>query len=125
MDPSPRPIITSSSFDNLNAQIQAAALKTTKLALALPSDIQFHRSLDHELAEDLDAFSARLLRLTNNLLALAATVDGSQPGQKGKGKMKLETQDDLLDNFHSVAVDSMESLLERVVSLDSLFLRSG
>jgi hypothetical protein len=36
LDPSPRSTATR-SFDSLNTKIQATALKTTKLALALPS----------------------------------------------------------------------------------------
>jgi exosome complex exonuclease RRP6 len=105
--------LPSTSFDDFNTEIQAAALKTTRFALTLPADVAFHRSMDHQLAKDLDTFSARVLNMTNNLLALAWTADGTQ---SGKGKGKLESQDDLVDRFHSVVVDSMDQLLERAVS---------
>jgi PMC2NT (NUC016) domain len=71
--------------------------------------------MDHCFAlwQDLDTFSERVLLLTNKLLNLAATVDQSLV----KGKGKLASQDDVVDNFHSLVVDSMDQLLEKTVSL--------
>ena len=104
------------SFDEFNSQLQVAALKTTRNAVALPSDMGFHRSMDSGFSKDLDAFSSRILALTNNLLELVATADATR-SVKGKGKSRLESQDDVVDNFHSFVVDSMDQLLERTVSL--------
>ncbi|KDR77424.1 hypothetical protein GALMADRAFT_209792 [Galerina marginata CBS 339.88] len=102
----------STSFDAHNTRIQGSALAATRKSAGLPSDIAFHRSMDRELSQDLDAFSERVLKMTNRLLGLVATVDYAQ-GHKGKGKAKLENQDDVVDNFHALVVDSMDQMLER------------
>jgi exosome complex exonuclease RRP6 len=107
--------IMSGSFDGFNSQLQEKTLKATKSALALPVDIAFHRSMDSTFSEDLDAFSSSVLSLTNKLLALVTTANSSQ-SSRTKGKSKLENQDDVVDNFHSLVVDSMDQLLERTVS---------
>ncbi|KAH7915435.1 hypothetical protein BJ138DRAFT_86795 [Hygrophoropsis aurantiaca] len=108
------PAIASSSFDEYNSAIQGAALKATRHAASLPTDLAFHRSIDPDLARELDAFSSRVLSLANSLLALASTSESSQTGrEKRKGKSKLVNQDDVVDNFHSLVVDSMDQLLER------------
>ena len=70
--------------------------------------------MDPELAQDLDYFSARVLSVANNLLALVSTADSTQ-NTKGKGKLKLESQDDVVDSFQSLVVDTMDQLLERAV----------
>ena len=108
-------LLTSAGFDACTAKLQAAALTTIRKAVSLPSDVAFHRSMDHSFAQDLDAFSERVLLGTNKLLNLVATVDQSQ-GNLGKGKRKLTSQDDVIDNFHSLVVDSMDQLLEKTVS---------
>ncbi|KII90883.1 hypothetical protein PLICRDRAFT_39491 [Plicaturopsis crispa FD-325 SS-3] len=111
-------LVSSSSFDEFNAQLQGAALKAIKNSVSLPSDLAFHRSIDSELAKELDAFSSRVLSVTNDLLALVSTVDASQAG-RGKGKQKLQSQDDVVDRFESLIVESMDQLLERAdMSLD-------
>ena len=74
--------------------------------------------MDASLSKDLDGFSTRLLLLANRLLSLASTVDATA-SSKDKGKAKLESHDDVVDNFHSVVVDSMDQLLERTVSISS------
>lgn len=107
--------VESSSFDVFNSKLQASALKATRSAVGLPVDIAFHRSIDPAFAKDVDAFSSRVLSLTNKLLNFVATADESQRS-KGKGKAKLQSQDDVVDNFHSLVVDSMDQLLERTVS---------
>jgi exosome complex exonuclease RRP6 len=112
MDQSP---IALAVFDGYNSKLQAAALKATRNALTLPSDLAFHRSMDPELSKDLDTLSSRILSLTNNLLSLSSSENSQS--LKGKQKSRLESQDDVIDNFHSLVVDSMDQVLERVVRL--------
>ena len=86
-------------------------LTTIRKNVGLPSDVAFHRSMDHIFAQNLDTFS-EILPVTNKLLNFfAATVDQSLV------KGKLEGQDDVVDNFHSLVVDSMDQLLDKTVSL--------
>ena len=108
-------LLSSAGFNVCNAQLQATASMTTRKAVGLPSDVGFHRSMDHKFAQDLDAFSERVLLVTNKLLSLVATMDQSQ-GARGKGKGKLTSQDDVVDNFHSLVVDSMDQMLEKTAS---------
>jgi len=61
--------------------------------------------MDSSFSKDLDVFSSGVLSLTNKLLAMVATVDHSQSART-KGKAKLENQDDVVDNFQSLVVDS-------------------
>ncbi|KAG6879832.1 hypothetical protein C0992_011115 [Termitomyces sp. T32_za158] len=103
--------LVSATFDNFNLQIQGHALKATRNCLSLPNDVAFHRSMDPEFERDIDKFSSRVLSLANKVIALAVAADTSSP--QAKGKAKLENQEDLLDNFHSLVVDSMDQLLER------------
>ena len=106
--------MASGSFDPHITRLQAAALGATRKAAVLPADIAFHRSMDPEFAQGLDAFSERVLAMTNKLLNLVSNVDQTQTS-RGKGKAKLENQDDVVDNFHSLVVDSMDQLLEKTV----------
>ncbi|KAF7354798.1 Exosome complex exonuclease RRP6 [Mycena sanguinolenta] len=116
--------LSSASFSEFNSNVQTAALNATRSAAGLPADIPFHRSMDPELAEDLDAFSSRVLSLTNNILSLVATADPSQSSRR-KGKAKLQTQDDVMDDFHSLVVDVMDQLLERTdICLDEFLGRT-
>ena len=112
-------LLTAAGFNACNVKLQTAALTTIRKAVSLPSDVAFHRSMDHSFAQDLDTFSERVLLVTNKLLNLAATVDQSQ-GTPGRGKRKLANQDDVVDNFHSLVVDSMDQLLERTVSFNDV-----
>ena len=105
---------SSKSFDEFNGNLQGAAVKATRHALSFPADISFHRSMDPELAQDLDFFSARVLSVANDLMTLVSTTDSTQ-NTKGKGKLKLESQDDVVDSFQSLVVDTMDQLLERAV----------
>lgn len=107
--------ISSSSFNDYNAQLQGSALKATRAAVSLPADIPFHRSIHPEFAKELDQCSTRVLSVTNKLLSLSATVNAST-SSRGKGKARLEAQDDVVDNFHSLVVDVMDQLLENAVS---------
>ncbi|KAJ6544046.1 hypothetical protein B0H19DRAFT_1169443 [Mycena capillaripes] len=116
-------ILSSSSFPDFNSKVQAVALNATRSAAGFPADIPFHRSIDSDLAEDLDAFSSRVLSLTNNILSLVATADPSQ--SKRKGKAKLQSQDDVVDDFHSLVVDCMDQLFERTdICLDQFLGRT-
>ncbi|KAI1789123.1 hypothetical protein LXA43DRAFT_1096686 [Ganoderma leucocontextum] len=110
--------ISSSSFNDYNTQLQGSALKATRAAVSLPADIPFHRSIHPEFAKGLDQCSARVLSLTNKLLSLSTTVNASTTS-RGKGKARLEAQDDVVDNFHSLVVDVMDQLLENAdIGLD-------
>jgi exosome complex exonuclease RRP6 len=100
--------LTGAGFDAYNGRLQASALKATKAAAGFPEDITFHRSIDRDLAKQLDSCSAKVLELTNSLLVLASSASSS----KGKGKTKLEDPDDLTDLFESVVVETMDRLLE-------------
>jgi len=70
--------------------------------------------MDPKLSQNLDAFCARILSVTNDLLTLVSTADSTQ-STRGKGKLKLECQDDVVDSFQSLVVDAMDQLLERAV----------
>lgn len=112
----PASTIVTGNFDEFNSNLQVHALKATRNALALPPDVAFHRSIDSMFSQDLEEFSSRVLSLTNKLISLVATADTSN-SSRGKGKGKLENHDDVVDNFHSLIVDSMDQLLERTVSI--------
>jgi len=86
----------------------------TKHAAALPADLAFHRSVDSDLAEDLEACSKKVLSMTNMLLNLASTVSNSKSA-KGKGKARVQDEDDFLDRFGPLIVEPMDQLLERAV----------
>lgn len=111
--------ISSSNFDDFNTGLQVAALKSTKHALGLPSDLGFHRSMDPDFSKELDAFSARVLSVTNSLLNLAIPSDTSK-NFRGRGKVKLEDEDEVMDSFQSLVVDTMDQLLERAVCFPQL-----
>jgi len=102
-----------SNFEDYNIKLQTSILNPTKHAFALPTDIQFHKSIDRDLAEEIEACSTKVLSITNKLLTLAAS---STTSLGGKGKTRLIiNQDDAVDDFDSVVVDVMDQLLERVV----------
>lgn len=106
--------LSSSTFDDLNLALQAAALNSTKLAAALPSDISFHRSVDSDYARTIDTCSDKALSLTNRLIKLVTDADPTS--SRSKGKRKLEDREDVVDSFHSVVVDVLDQLFERGVS---------
>ena len=103
-----------SSFEDYNLKLQTSILNPTKHAFALPADIQFHKSIDHDFAEEIEACSTKVLSITNKLLTLA-TSSTTNLGGKGKARLIVD-QDDVVDDFDSVVVDIMDQLLERVVS---------
>jgi len=96
-----------SNWAEYQAQLQTAVLLPTKLALGLPQDLDFHRTLDREFGRELDEVSSRVLAVTNKLINLAS---GSRQGTDVLGG-----DDDAKDNFHSLVVDIMDKLLERAV----------
>ncbi|KAJ3559317.1 hypothetical protein NM688_g420 [Phlebia brevispora] len=104
-------LLSSSGFDEYNTELQTAALKATRNAAFLPSDLNFYRSLDRGLAKEVDTSSSRVLSLANRLLYLVST--GQNTSSRVKGKARLEDDDDVTDNFRSLVVDSMDQLLER------------
>ncbi len=110
---------SSSAFDEQHSKLQASALKATRNAASLPADINFYRSIDTDLAHDVDAISSRVLNLTNKLLQLSSSTD--KKVATGKGKAKLKDQDDVVDNFRSLVVDVMDQLFERTVSIFARF----
>ncbi|TFK38973.1 ribonuclease H-like domain-containing protein, partial [Crucibulum laeve] len=115
--------LTSSTFDVFNTDLQNIALKATRNAAMLPADVAFHRSIDSSFAREVDGLSARVMNLTNKILVLVGTAD--QPKGRGKGKGRLDSQDDVMDNFHSLVVDSMDQLLERTdICLDDFLGRN-
>ena len=107
--------ITSSNFDTYNTEIQGLALEATKLAAGLPPDVAYHRTVDSEFAKAVDICSEKALRLANKLLSLASNEGPSL----GKGKARLEEEDDVTDRFGSIVVDVLDHLFERVVCLFS------
>lgn len=111
--------INATNFDAYNAQVQGLALEATKFAAGLPLDIAFHRTVDSEFAKSLDACSEKALRLTNRLLALASNESSTRVG-KGKGKARLEEEDDVTDKYGSIVIDVVDQLFERVVRVSAL-----
>ncbi|KAJ3988399.1 ribonuclease H-like domain-containing protein [Lentinula detonsa] len=110
----------SSRFNEMNSRIQTSALKATRNSMLLPSDINFHRTMDTEFSRDLDAFSSRILSIANQVIALMGTAD-----QSTKTKGKLENEDDVVDNFHSVVVDTVDRMMERTdMNLDEFLGRN-
>lgn len=103
-----------SKFEDYNLRLQTSILNPTKRALALPTDIQFHKSINRDFAEEIEACSTKVLSITNKLLTLAAS-SATTLGGNGKARLVVD-QDDVVDDFDSVVVDIMDQLLERVVS---------
>jgi hypothetical protein len=106
--------LSKSTFDGYYAQLQTAALKATKHAAGLPADLAFHRSVDSDLAKDLETCSEKVASMTNALLDLMSTIRNSKNG-KGKGKARLQDEDDFIDRFDALIVEPMDQVLERAV----------
>ena len=102
-----------SSFEDYNLKLQASILNPTKHAFALPTDIQFHKSIDRDFAEEIEACSTKVLSITNRLLTLA-TSSTTNLGGKGKARLIID-QVGVVDDFDSIVVDVTDQLLERVV----------
>lgn len=104
--------LNASNFSAYNDDIQAAALKTTKLSVALPSDVNFHRSVNSEFAQTIDECSTRTLELANRLIALS---EGGHAHSLAKGKGKLRDQASVVDGFAPHIVDVLDQLFEQAV----------
>jgi len=112
----------STSFNAYQVALQSAAVSAVRSSVALPKDISYHRSLDRKFGKQLDAVSDRILDLTSKLLDYAEAandVEGvtNKTSSKGKGKRRLETEDDIVDSFHFKVVDVLDQLLEKTVRL--------
>ncbi|KAJ8523231.1 hypothetical protein ONZ45_g260 [Pleurotus djamor] len=126
--------LSQSSYDAFNSKAQQVALDSVRKSAVLPQDLAFHRSVDVNLASQLDAISGRVLGITNRLLALsqASSVASSSKsntvlGRKGKERaiQRLNGQDDVVDSFQSIMVDVVDQLFERTdTCLDEFLGRS-
>ncbi|TFK69512.1 hypothetical protein BDN72DRAFT_767808 [Pluteus cervinus] len=106
--------INQDTFDDYHSSLQSLALASVRNAVAFPQDISFHRSMSSGFARDLEEVEKRVLRLTNKLLDLSASLDTSREGsRKEKEKARLQDEDDVTDSFHSAVVDVVDQLLER------------
>jgi exosome complex exonuclease RRP6 len=94
-------------LSSLQSIISSALISTTRSAGALASeDLEFHRSLDPTLGNELDKQNARLLELANRLLESAtANTEIVRP-------QRLKDLETVEDNWRAV-VDVVDSLLER------------
>ena len=106
-------LVSSSSFDSYYSDVQNSILRATKLAVALPTDVSFHQTVDDSFAREIDCCSSRTLRLTNSLLELSR--NNYSLNSPAKRKRKLEVQEDVVDSFGSLVVDVLDQLFERVV----------
>ena len=106
--------LTEETFNAFNLEIQGSALTATRLAAGLPTDIAFHRSVDRDYADTVDACAEKALRIANRLLELISS--GDPASKRAKGKRKFDDFDDVLDNFKSIAIDVLDQSLERAVS---------
>ena len=105
--------LSPAGFNDYNTNLQATALKATRLSAALPSDIGFYRSVDKTLAKDIDSCKAKVLSLTNKLLDLASSNNDAE--SRARKRPRLENED-ITDDFHGIIVDLMDQLLEKSVS---------
>lgn len=100
------------TFAAYSDALQAAALTTTRLAAtSLPPDLAFHRSIDLALANDIDAFSHRVLSLTSKLVRVAS-------GRTSR----IQEEEDVVDEFVRNVVDPMEGMLESTDGALDVFL---
>ncbi|KAI9428422.1 hypothetical protein H4582DRAFT_2047235 [Lactarius indigo] len=96
-------------MDSSQTPLTPSALKATKSTALLPIDLPFHRSVDSDLARDLEACLNKVISITNVLLNLTSIV-GNPKNAKGKGKARLRDEDDFLDRFGSLVVEPMSCL---------------
>jgi exosome complex exonuclease RRP6 len=74
------------AIDNYLTELKIRTDKVVSSSKELPKDIAFHRTLDRKFRTDLDASSARILKLTNRLLKLAQTVQSSPSSQTSRSQ---------------------------------------
>ncbi|KAF8895357.1 ribonuclease H-like domain-containing protein [Infundibulicybe gibba] len=102
--------LASDNFEEFYSKLQGVVLGLTRNAATLPTDINFHRSMDSGFSQELDMFSSRVLSLSNNILGLVTVADAGG----SKTLRKLRGLDDIVDHFHPLLVDPVDHLLEQV-----------
>lgn len=108
-------------FSEYEAALRSSVDSVVVASSSLPDDLSFHRSLDRQLGKRLDSNSERILTLTSKLLDLIdagnhARRDNGRKNDDRKGKRRLDSEEDVVDNFHSIVVDVLDQILERAVS---------
>ena len=98
---------TTETFSSFHTELQSSALKATRASAGLPSDLDFYKSVDEGIKQNVDRLESRVLALLGRCVALA--------GGKGKGKEVRIEGDDLVDDFHGTVVDVVDVLLEKTV----------
>ncbi|KAF6747898.1 hypothetical protein DFP72DRAFT_918103 [Ephemerocybe angulata] len=103
--PSKRAPPTPETFPTFHTDLQTAALKATRASAGLPADLDFYKSVDEGFKTGVDRLEGRVLALIGRCLSLA--------NGKGKGKEVRVEGDDLVDDFHTTVVDTVDVLLEK------------
>ena len=91
------------------------ALTTHAASLPGRSDLAFHRTLDRKFAKELDVTSARVLGMTERLLALVEEGKG-----KVAGRRKLKDEEDVVDGYRRGVSGVVDGLLEDAVGSISI-----
>lgn len=97
---------SSQDFNSLQEEIQKSLISTIKSANRIAShDLSFQRTVNPDVAEELDDKTSRILDLSTRLLNSAARACGLKPP-------KLEDPEDVDMNWRKV-VDVVDSVLEK------------
>lgn len=97
---------SSQDFNSLQEAIQKSLVSTVKSANRIASqDLSFQRTVNPDVAEQLDEKTSRILDLSTRLLSSAAQACGLKP-------IKLEDPEDVDMNWRAV-VDVVDSILEK------------
>ncbi|PTB44503.1 uncharacterized protein TrAFT101_003057 [Trichoderma asperellum] len=97
---------SSQDFNSLQEAIQKSLVSTVKSANRIASqDLSFQRTINPDVAEQLDEKTSRILDLSTRLLSSAAQACGLKP-------IKLEDPEDVDMNWRAV-VDVVDSILEK------------
>lgn len=97
---------SSQDFNSLQEEIQKSLISTIKSANRIAShDLSFQRTVNPDVAEELDEKTSRILDLSTRLLNSAARGCGLKPP-------KLEDPEDVDMNWRKV-VDVVDSVLEK------------
>lgn len=96
----------SQDFNSLQEAIQKSLVSTVKSANRIASqDLSFQRTINPDVAEQLDEKTSRILDLSTRLLSSAAQACGLKP-------IKFEDPEDVDMNWRAV-VDVVDSILEK------------
>jgi exosome complex exonuclease RRP6 len=96
----------SKDFNSLQEAIQKSLVSTVKSANRIASqDLSFQRTINPDVAEQLDETTSRILDLSTRLINSAAQACGQKP-------LKLEDPEDVDMNWRAV-VDVVDSILEK------------